>query len=193
MRPACRASAVERKETGKPRSRMLPPSVPNAPVKIFTRVLLPAPLAPIRAWISPARTLRSAERRATTGPNRLATARASRMAPLAVGSAGLDFIGARDAGSEPAPPFDLGRALAGDQVGLRVSRVRLDVERDAVVGVQARVVRRRKLGNAGCGCVVPDLRRQEDLVGVGLALGERGQTHGETRPADRRRVGHRST
>ena len=40
----------------------------TAPVRILTSVLLPAPLAPISAWISPGRTASEAERRATTAP-----------------------------------------------------------------------------------------------------------------------------
>src|SRR4029078_8678844 len=46
----------------------------TAPVRILTRVLLPAPLAPIRAWTSPGRTAREALRRAATAPYRLPSA-----------------------------------------------------------------------------------------------------------------------
>ena len=45
-----------------------PDSGAMTPVRIFTSVLLPAPLAPSSAWISPGSTTRSAERSATTGP-----------------------------------------------------------------------------------------------------------------------------
>ena len=47
-------------------------------MRIFTSVLLPAPFAPINAWTSPGRTLRVADRSATTEPNLLAMSRASK-------------------------------------------------------------------------------------------------------------------
>ncbi len=48
-----------------------PESAGKTPERIFTKVLLPAPFAPSRAWISPDLTVRSADRIATTDPNRL--------------------------------------------------------------------------------------------------------------------------
>ena len=53
--------------------RIVPESAANTPERILTSVLLPAPLAPSRAWISPGRTVRSTERSATTEPKLLAT------------------------------------------------------------------------------------------------------------------------
>src|SRR2546422_2960155 len=77
MGPAPRAADVERNDRFRPPRVMVPPSAVNAPVRILTSVLLPAPLAPMRAWISPPRTRRSAERSATTGPKFLASPLAS--------------------------------------------------------------------------------------------------------------------
>ena len=53
---------------GRPRTVIVPPSGWTAPVRILTRVLLPAPLAPRSAWTSPGRTASDAERSATTAP-----------------------------------------------------------------------------------------------------------------------------
>src|SRR5215469_4873781 len=155
---------------------MLPPSAASAPVRILTRVLLPAPLAPISAWISPARTLRSADRRATTGPKCLATPRASRSG--CGSSAGVSLrmpaIKIKGVGARPTPYRYRGLAgtLAGDQVLLAVGGVGLHVIRDAVVRVQAGVVRRSQLAHAICCRVVPDLRGQVDDVVVGVRLGQ---------------------
>ena len=53
---------------GLPRTRIVPRSGWTAPVRILTRVLLPAPLAPMSAWTSPGRTASEADRRAATAP-----------------------------------------------------------------------------------------------------------------------------
>src|ERR1700758_4532478 len=55
----------------------LPLSAENTPVRILTSVLLPAPFAPMSAWISPRETVSAADLRATTEPNRLARSRTS--------------------------------------------------------------------------------------------------------------------
>ncbi len=55
-----------------PLTEMDPESDGKTPERIFTNVLLPAPFAPSRAWISPDLTVRSADRIATTEPNRFA-------------------------------------------------------------------------------------------------------------------------
>ena len=52
----------------RPRTAILPPSGWMAPVRILTKVLLPAPLAPMRAWTSPGRTASEADLSATTAP-----------------------------------------------------------------------------------------------------------------------------
>ena len=54
-----------------------PPSRRWTPATILTSVDLPAPFSPTSAWIEPASTRRLPERRATTGPNDLATSRSS--------------------------------------------------------------------------------------------------------------------
>ena len=66
--PVRRASAGEWTARSWPRSRIVPPSGLTAPVRILTSVLLPAPFAPISAWISPGRTLSDASRSAVTAP-----------------------------------------------------------------------------------------------------------------------------
>src|SRR5271154_608539 len=76
--PAARASAGERNDRAASLIAIVPRSGGKTPGRIFTSVLLPAPLAPISAWTSPGRTLRLAERSATTEPNLLAMSRASR-------------------------------------------------------------------------------------------------------------------
>src|SRR6185369_6450958 len=70
--PPRRASAGERARYGSPRTVIEPLSGWTAPVRILTSVLLPAPLAPISAWTSPALTDRDADRRAATAPYRFA-------------------------------------------------------------------------------------------------------------------------
>ncbi len=76
-RPAAIASAGRRGDTSTPLTRIVPVSAANTPERILTSVLLPAPLAPSKAWISPGRTRRSTDRSATTEPKLLATAAAS--------------------------------------------------------------------------------------------------------------------
>ena len=66
--PPRRASPGERTVRFRPRMAIVPASGRTAPLRILTSVLLPAPLAPMRAWTSPGRTERDAERRATTAP-----------------------------------------------------------------------------------------------------------------------------
>ncbi len=63
-----RASAGERTSRGSPRTRMRPAFGRMAPVRILTSVDLPAPLAPISACTSPARTDSEAFRSAATAP-----------------------------------------------------------------------------------------------------------------------------
>src|ERR1700758_104826 len=55
----------------------VPLSAENTPVRILTSVLLPAPFAPMSAWISPRETVSAADLSATTEPNRLARSRTS--------------------------------------------------------------------------------------------------------------------
>src|SRR3989454_5311230 len=194
MSPALRASDVERNDRVRPPRVMVPASAVNAPVRIFTSVLLPAPFAPISAWISPPRTRRSAERRATTGPKCLTSPLASSKAAesasgVSLGTADILKVGRGQQALAPSR-CRLAGTLAGDQVLLAVGRVRLDVERHAVVRVQGRVVGRRQLGDAVGGRVVPNLRREGNHVVVGLGLLQRGKTHREARATDRRRGGH---
>src|SRR5712691_3855808 len=194
MSPALRASDVERNDRVRPPRVMVPASAVNAPVRIFTSVLLPAPLAPISAWISPPRTRRSAERSATTGPKCLTSPLASSKAAesasgVSLGTADILKVGRGHQALAPSR-CRLAGTLAGDQVLLAVGRVRLDVERDAVVRVQGRVVGRRQLGDAVGGRVVPNLRREVNHMVVGLGLLQRGKTHRKSRATDRRRVGH---
>src|SRR6516164_8804998 len=87
--PARRASAGERNERTVPATAIVPASAGCTPVRILTSVLLPAPLAPIRAWTSPRTTVSDAERSATTEPKRLATSWTARI------GTGLSLIGPR--------------------------------------------------------------------------------------------------
>ena len=66
--PTLRAPLGEPIVTGLPSTVISPESRVMTPVRIFTSVDLPAPLAPMSACTSPGSTLRSAERSATTGP-----------------------------------------------------------------------------------------------------------------------------
>src|SRR3954447_13812570 len=75
--PSFRASAGECARRSRPRTMMRPLSGRTAPVRILTKVLLPAPLAPMSAWTSPGLTASDADLRATTEPYVLATLEAS--------------------------------------------------------------------------------------------------------------------
>jgi hypothetical protein len=66
--PPRRASLGDRATYGRPRTAIVPASGRTAPVRIFTRVLLPAPFAPMSAWTSPAWTASEALRSAVTAP-----------------------------------------------------------------------------------------------------------------------------
>src|SRR5438552_6447735 len=196
MSPALRASDVDRNDRGRPPREIAPPSAVSAPVRIFTSVLLPAPFAPIRAWISPPRTRRSAERNATTGPKFLASPLASstgRESATGVSLRTAAICGSVGRGHFAHAPSRcrLARTLAGDQVLLGVGRVRLDVKGDAVVRVEAIVEGLRKLGRAVGRRVVPHLRREVNHVFVRVGLLQRGQTHSKAGAADWGRVGHR--
>src|SRR6478609_2456410 len=79
--PAALESAVEPKSTSSPCRRKTPESRRCTPATILTRVDLPAPFSPTRAWIEPGVTAMLPERRATTEPNDLATSRSSRAGP----------------------------------------------------------------------------------------------------------------
>ena len=67
-RPILRAPSGEPIRMSLPLSWIVPESWRMTPVRIFTSVLLPAPLAPSSAWTSPGSTTRSADLSATTGP-----------------------------------------------------------------------------------------------------------------------------
>jgi len=61
-----------------------------APVRILTKVDLPAPLAPIKATISPRLILSEASRSATTAPNLFDTPLASKIGASSFGRAIID-------------------------------------------------------------------------------------------------------
>ena len=67
-KPTLRAPSGDAMRTGSPLTAIVPLSWRMTPVRIFTSVLLPAPLAPSSAWISPGSTTSSADLSATTGP-----------------------------------------------------------------------------------------------------------------------------
>ena len=91
----------------RPRTTIRPVSGVTAPVRILTKVLLPAPLAPISAWTSPGRTDSDAWSSATTAPYVLETSVASSSRSVAVTVAvaviGLWGDGPRDAGVAGVP------------------------------------------------------------------------------------------
>src|SRR5271163_519812 len=120
--PAARASAGERNDRAASLIAIVPRSGGKTPVRIFTSVLFPAPFAPIRAWTSPGRTLRLAERSATTEPNLLAMSRASRrFAALFMTTLLLLGRVIRPGGIHPVIP-----AQAGIQTWPRARRLPLD-------------------------------------------------------------------
>src|SRR4249920_3414117 len=84
MRPPRRASPGECTVRSWPRTAIVPPSGLTAPVRILTRVLLPAPLAPMSGWISPGRTASDADLSATTAPYIFETSVASRSRSVVV-------------------------------------------------------------------------------------------------------------
>jgi hypothetical protein len=68
MSPLRRASAGEWISLDRPPMAIVPPSGRTVPDRTLTRVLFPAPLAPISAWTSPGRTASEADVSATTAP-----------------------------------------------------------------------------------------------------------------------------
>src|SRR5215475_11212887 len=128
--PARRASAGEPKARRSPPSAIVPPSAGNTPVRIFTSVLLPAPLAPIRAWTSPWRTASAAARSATTELKFLATSRTSRS-----GAAVL-----MPAAPDRSPSGSGGGAFAGENLLHGVGGVGLHVDVDAIERVELGLV-----------------------------------------------------
>ncbi len=57
---------------------------------MFTRVDLPAPLRPTRAWDSPGSTASRPSARATVGPYRLTTSRASTSGVVSMGGVAIE-------------------------------------------------------------------------------------------------------
>src|SRR6478672_9825000 len=85
--PARRASIGVRKCTTLPSSRISPASGTSAPDSALINVDLPAPLSPITARISPARSSKSAWSSAVTWPYRLTRPRASMTSAVALPAA----------------------------------------------------------------------------------------------------------
>src|SRR6185312_1818571 len=82
--PSCTRAWIGRRVTSRPRKRMVPESAARPPVSWLTSVVLPAPLGPIRAWISPCFTSIDTLSVASSPPKRFTsrsvTSRASVMA-----------------------------------------------------------------------------------------------------------------
>src|SRR4029077_13935200 len=145
-RPPRRASAGEWTVRSLPWTVILPLSGRTAPVRIFTRVLLPAPFAPMSAWTSPGGTASEADFSATTAPYVLEMPVASRRRPVAVEV--ITTIPAADTLGTPAEPAspavlpgkrDSLGALAGARNGLGVVRgPALDREAQRPQGIHAR-------------------------------------------------------
>src|SRR5450759_4683850 len=164
----------------RPRTVIEPSSGRMAPVRILTKVLLPAPFAPIRAWTSPGRTASDAAFRATTAPYVLEMPVASSRRSVVVRvirSSGKE----REMPDEPAPPAWvprvargglLARALAGDRLVGGVRGVAVDLEAERPVGIEALHLPGRQERLARIGLVVGRDGGQED--GVGLRGGRVG-------------------
>src|SRR4029453_13662318 len=73
--PRRSASAGDEMETSAPLNRMLPASARYRPVRIFTRVDLPAPFSPTRPRTSPARTSKPTPLSTLAEPNALSIPR----------------------------------------------------------------------------------------------------------------------
>src|SRR5258708_31855533 len=103
--PPRRASAGEWTVRSLPRTTMRPASGRTAQVRILTRVLLPAPLAPMSACTSPGRTDSEADFSATTAPYVFETPVASRRRSVVgiIGLLGCLDRDARDAGGAGVP------------------------------------------------------------------------------------------
>src|SRR6201996_4379721 len=69
--PAARASRAERNRVSSPSISMRPEKSAWTPAMIFISVLLPAPFSPTRPWISPAWSVKSIPRSASTPPKDL--------------------------------------------------------------------------------------------------------------------------
>ena len=166
-RPVRRASAGEWTARSWPRTRMRPRSGRTAPVRILTRVDLPAPLAPMSAWTSPGPDRQRGVRSAVTAPYVLTTPDASRSSSarcrpprwsrhgVKVGQ--MSREGAGHARTLP-PSVDrsrelLARALAGEELVLGVRGPAGDREADGPLGGRGRVLGRRDGGLALLGDV----------------------------------------
>src|SRR5829696_1927670 len=132
MRPPWRASAGEWTTRSLPRTAIRPASGRMAPVRILTRVLFPAPFAPISAWTSPGRTASDAALSATTAPYvlRRPVASSSRSVAVRVMTPRGMHGGRR---RSRRPPFWvlerlLARPLAGDGLIGGVGRPALDLK-----------------------------------------------------------------
>src|SRR5215216_2818465 len=89
--PAWRASAGLARRSSRPSSSSRPESGRCTPARIFTRVDLPAPFSPIRAWASPAWSSIDPSSRAWTDPKDLvACSRTSSGAIHAPGAGGVE-------------------------------------------------------------------------------------------------------
>src|SRR5262245_21532242 len=76
--PSAERAGTDRSVTSAPAKRIRPASGRSSPASWATSVVLPAPLGPITAWISPGRTARATPSVATTPPNRLVSPCVSR-------------------------------------------------------------------------------------------------------------------
>src|SRR5580704_18716203 len=197
--PERRASAGERKAMTPPATAISPASAWNSPVITLTSVLLPAPFAPIKAWISPALSSSAAERSAITDPKRLAmpvTRKRSLPSALTCRLRGSIPTGDGDRRPKSIPPRrscrarSLGsRTFAGEDLIHVVLRVGLHIDRHAVEGIELRIIGGLELGKPRV-AVVPDDRRDLDEMRMLLFL-EHVERKPEARAADGRRIAHR--
>src|SRR3984893_11774800 len=88
--PAARASRTDRKRVSRPSSTRRPENSACTPAMIFISLLFPAPFSPTRPWISPAQSVKSTPRSASTPPKALVIWCSSRMGERPCGIRGSD-------------------------------------------------------------------------------------------------------
>src|SRR4051812_35474171 len=119
-----------------------PASARTAPVRIFTRVDLPAPFAPISAWTSPGRIDSDPLRNAATAPYRFTTPAASRRGSVDTTIRRGNRLGQRGCDLSRAQPLALSdgklfaRAFAGDDLILAVGGPVRDRDADRPFGAE---------------------------------------------------------
>ena len=93
--PGCPAGRPRRRRgsrRGRPSSSIVPASGRTTPPSTLISVDFPAPFSPSRAWISPARSVKSTPSSAATPPNRFVIPRSASRGRSPVGSSGMGLV-----------------------------------------------------------------------------------------------------